>query len=389
MIELLAPAGDLEKLKIAILYGADAVYIGGKKFSLRARASNFTSDDIKEACRFARERGAKVYVTVNIVPHNEDMRGFADYARELAGIGVNGAIVTSLEYAAVARRVAPELEIHLSTQASVANSRAANFYKSRGFSRIVLARELTLEQIKRIKENTDIELEVFIHGGMCVAYSGRCVLSNYLAGRDANRGGCAHSCRWRYFFDEPGGGEFLMGSKDLSGLRAVGALIDSGVKSLKIEGRMKSVHYIATVVRAYRRLIDEYLKNGEIADYAYYESELAKAENRETGSGFFFGHPGAAGQLYAGKSESEKTFVGIVRSYDSETGVAVIEQRNYFAPGDALEFFGPRLANARITVGDIWDEEGRLLDAARHPRQIIRMKVPFPVRYPDMIRLAD
>ncbi|HHZ11559.1 MAG TPA: U32 family peptidase, partial [Acholeplasmataceae bacterium] len=260
MIELLAPAGNLEKLKIAVLYGADAVYIGGKKFSLRARASNFTIPDIRAGAAFCHEHGAKVYVTVNIVPHGEDFAGLSEYLRDLENAGVDGIIVTSMDYARVAKEVAPKLELHLSTQFSASNSAALNFFKELGFQRAVLAREVGLREIAEIRKHTDIDLEVFIHGGMCVAYSGRCMLSNHMTDRDANRGGCAHSCRWLYSLRKDGleiSDRFRIGPKDLEALRAVPELMRLGVKALKIEGRMKSVHYIATVVRAYRMLIDE------------------------------------------------------------------------------------------------------------------------------------
>lgn len=391
MIELLAPAGDLDKLKIAVLYGADAVYIGGKEFSLRARASNFDMSAINEGCRFARKYGAKVYVTLNIVPHNENLTDLIEYLKELNASGVSGIIVTSLYYAMLSAKTAPKLELHLSTQVSAANSQAINFYKKLGFSRVVLAREVNLHQIRNIRRNTDVDLEVFIHGGMCVAYSGRCVLSNYLTGRDANRGGCAHSCRWNYqLYREnqlltkiP----FNMGSKDLAAPEAVPELIDLGVKSLKIEGRMKSVYYLATVIRAYRQLINEYSKNGLISDYGYYFKELSKAENRPTASGFLNDLPVENRQLFEYNGSPDKAFVGIVRSYDAARQIATIEQRNYFTVGARLEFFGPNLRNTELTVSRIWDETGTELDAARHPQQIIKLKVPFAVTYPDMIRL--
>ncbi|MCK9536768.1 MAG: U32 family peptidase [Bacilli bacterium] len=391
MIELLAPAGDLEKLKIAVLYGADAVYIGGKKFSLRARASNFSLADIESAGRFARRYGVKIYVTLNIVPRDEDLTAVSDYLRELVRCGVDGIIVTSLYYAALSRQIAPELELHLSTQFSAANSRAINYYKTLGFSRVILAREVTINQIKTIKQNTGLDLEVFIHGGMCSSFSGRCVLSNYLTGRDANRGGCAHSCRWNYYLSQAAlpvtNLLFNMGSKDLSAVRVVPELIDLGIKSLKIEGRMKSIYYIATVVRSYRQLIDEYLETGRVHDFNYYEKELAKAENRETASGFLYGLPDVNEQLYNTVTPPDKTFVGIVLDYDSHCEIATVEQRNYFSVGDRLELFGPNRANTQIVVDYIWDEFGNRLDAARHPQQRIKIKVPFYVSYPDMIRL--
>lgn len=396
MIELLAPAGNLEKLKIAILYGADAVFIGGKQFSLRARASNFGIDDIKEGCQFAKEHGAKVYVTLNIVPHEEDFQGLEKYLRDLVECGVSGVIVTSFAYSNIIKNIAPELELHLSTQFSASNSDTLNFVQELGFVRAVLAREVSLNQIEEIIKNTNIDLEVFIHGGMCVAYSGRCMLSNHMTNRDANRGGCAHSCRWNYNLYENGESKnpndeyFNMGSKDLMAIKAIPKLIDLGVKSLKIEGRMKSVYYIATVVRCYRMLIDEYMQNGKIANYEYYEKEIQKAENRLTSTGFLFNKVGVNEQLYNVRSETPtKEFVGFVLDYDSKTKIATIEQRNYFKLGDKIEFFGPKLKNTLYIVNEIYDENMESLDVARHPQQILKLPVSFTVKYGDMIRLSN
>ena len=395
MIELLAPAGNLEKLKIAIAYGADAVFIGGKKFSLRARASNFDLISIKEGCDFAKAYNAKVYVTMNIVPHDEDLVGLEEYLQELVWCGVTGIIVTSLYIADVARRVSPELELHLSTQFSASNSVTVNLFKDLGFSRVVLAREVSLEQIKKIKAKTDLELEVFIHGGMCVSYSGRCMLSNHMTNRDANRGGCAHSCRWNYSLLEgetlinPDPEYFNMGSKDLMAIYAIPKLIDLNVASLKIEGRMKSMYYIATVVRCYRLLIDEYLQNKKIANYQFYEQEIAKAENRLTSTGFLYNIPDVNEQLYNVRTEMPtKEFVGFVLDYDEKTKIATIQQRNYFKIGDELEFFGPKLMNVKLVINEMWDEEMNSLEVARHPLQIIKIQLPFKVAYADMIRLV-
>lgn len=396
MIELLAPAGNLEKLKIAILYGADAVYIGGKKFSLRARASNFELEDIKEACDFAHEHRAKVYVTLNIVPHNEDLEGLADYLRTLAAYGVDGIIVTSPHYASVTREVAPQLELHLSTQFSASNSPTIELARSFGFKRVVLAREVSLKQIALIREHTNLDLEVFIHGGMCASYSGRCMLSNHLTNRDANRGGCAHSCRWNYRLYAEGMLQhqedqfFNMGSKDLMAIQNVPKLIDLGVKSLKIEGRMKSMYYIATVVRCYRMLIDEYQLSGRIADFAYYLEEIGKAENRLTGSGFLEHLPGREEQLFASPAEAAaKEFLGMVLAYDPESQIATVEQRNFFTVNTEVEFFGPHLANTKFIITEMYDEEMRPLEVARHAMEILKIRVPFPLHYPDMFRKVD
>lgn len=398
-VELLAPAGDLEKLKIAIIYGANAVYIGGKKFSLRARASNFSISDIYEACEFAKKYNAKIYVTMNIIPHDEDFSELEEYLLELEKAGVWGIIVSSLYIASVAKKVAPKLERHLSTQASVTNSLAIKEYESLGFSRVVLARETSISQIKKIKEKSALELEVFIHGGLCVSYSGRCMLSNHLTNRDANRGGCAHSCRWNYdlFLDNkkinPEGYYFNIGSKDLVGVKHLFSLLEIGVSSLKIEGRMKSLYYIATVVRCYRKLIDCYYKykeenkNLEEVDLSYFYKEIEKAENRLMSIGFFDGCVTINEQLYNIRSEPPtKEFIGIVLDYDSKTNIATIEQRNYFEKGDKVEFFGPKLENRETCVLEMYDEDFNELDIARHPLQILKIKVPFALEKYDMMR---
>lgn len=395
MIELLAPAGNLEKLKIAILYGADAVYIGGRKFSLRARASNFGIDEIREACRFARNHNKKIYVTMNIVPHEEDVDGLEEYLRDLEDAGVNGIILTSLYYGSVAKSVAPKLELHISTQLSTTNSDTLEFYKDLGFIRAVLAREVSLDEIRVIRNHSDLDLEVFIHGGMCSSYSGRCMLSNHMTNRDANRGGCAHSCRWNYNLYKEGEvlneeNEFYnMASKDLSAIHSIPRLMDLGVSSLKIEGRMKSIYYIATVVRCYRKIIDEYSKTGKIKDYGIYELEIAKAENRQTATGFLNGKPGVYGQLYNVRSERQtKEFIGFVLDYDEKENLAKVEQRNYFKKGDTLEFFGPNLENTKVELLEMFDENMESLDIARHPLQVVYLRLPFTVKYADMLRLV-
>lgn len=398
-VELLAPAGDLEKLKIAVLYGADAVYMGGKKFSLRARASNFTLKDIEEGCRFAHRHGAKVYVTMNIIPHEEDFTGVKQYLKSLERAKVDGIIVSSMSVAELSKEVTPSLDLHISTQLSSANSSAVNEYQRMGFSRVVLAREVLPEDMEKIVRNTDCELEVFIHGGMCVSYSGRCMLSNHLTNRDANRGGCAHSCRWNY--DLYRNGEiindklqfFTIGSKDLVGLKHIFRLISLGIKSLKIEGRMKSLYYIASVVRCYRLLIDDYNKTGgdeSLIDWDFYLQEIAKAENRLSSTGFLAGKPTIDEQLYHSESEMPtKDFLGIVLKYDGRSKIATIEQRNYFSLGDVVEFFGPQLANTKMQISMMMDENKEPLEIARHPLQIVRIKVPFKLSPFDMMRKGD
>ena len=395
-VELLAPAGNIEKLKIAYLYGADACYVGGKKFSLRARASNFTLDDIKEASDFARSLNKKLYITMNIVPHEDDYEGLVEYLKFLEAAKVTGIIVSSMYIASVAMKETPNLEVHLSTQASCINSESAKFYKSLGFKRVVLGREVSIDKIEEIiKKNNDLEFEVFIHGGMCTSYSGRCMLSNHMTNRDANRGGCAHSCRWNYeLYDNKDinsnkinkGCYFNIGSKDLMATPYLQKLIDIGVKSLKIEGRMKSIYYIACVVNCYRRMIDDYYAGKEI-DVEYYNSEISKAENRLTNTGFLGGLVDVSKQLYNVRAEiPTKDFLGIVMEYDDEKEEAIVEQRNYFEPGDMLEFFGPEILNKEVKVEYISDLDGNSLDAARHPLQLIKIKVPFKVKKFDMIR---
>ena len=393
-IELLAPCGDIEKLKIAVMYGADAVYFGGKSFSLRARASNFDLDDIKEGVEFAHKYNAKVYVTMNIVPHDEDLSGLEEYLLKLNEYHVDGIIVSSMYIASVAHRLVPDIELHLSTQASVNNSIAINQYKDFGFARVVLAREASLDEIKIIKDKVDVSLEVFIHGGMCSAYSGRCMLSNHLTNRDANRGGCAHSCRWNYdlYTDKHhklnNGNYFNIGSKDLSGLSKIFDLIDLGVTSLKIEGRMKSLYYIATVVRCYRNLIDAYYEAGcdrTKVDLTYYINEIEKAENRLTSVGFLDGNVTINEQLYSNlEGVPTKEFVGIVNGYSDD--YVIVEQRNYFKVGDTLEVFGPNTKNKKFVVTEIINSDGDKVEVANHPLELLKIKIPFEVSSFDMLR---
>jgi len=390
MIELLAPAGDLEKLKIALMYGADAVFIGGQNFSLRARASNFNLDDILEATTFAHEKGKKVYVTTNIIPHNEDYEGLIDYLKALEERQVD-AIISASPFIIDMALLHTKLEVHLSTQQSATNANAANFWYDYGVKRIVLARELDKHQIKKLIPSTHADIEVFIHGGMCMSYSGRCSLSNNMTDRDANRGGCAHSCRWTYELTQNGQSVsnqmFSMSSKDLEALEQIPFLIESGVKSLKIEGRMKSLHYIATVVSAYRRLIDTYLNKGKIDNYEPFLIELQKAENRLASHGYLEGLPGVDEQLFDKKSEQpSQLFIGLVKDYDPKSKIATIEQRNYFEVGYEIEIFHPSGTEDLFILESMTDETGEVLNVARHPKQILKIKVPFPVEPYAMLR---
>ncbi|MBQ9448449.1 MAG: U32 family peptidase [Acholeplasmatales bacterium] len=389
--ELLAPAGDLEKLKFAILYGADAVFIGGKRFSLRSRASNFTLEDIKEGCDFAHAHNAKIHVTCNIVMHNIDVDGVLDYLKDLESCGVDAIITSSLYILGLVKKHT-KMEAHVSTQQSVSNDKAIALLKEMGADRVVLARELTLSDIENAKKKSDVDLEVFIHGGMCSSFSGRCMLSNNMTNRDANRGGCAHSCRWGYDIyklDKKISNEiFTASSKDLCALRYIPKLIDLGVNSFKIEGRMKSLHYISTIVNTYRRLIDEYLNTGKINDMDQYEKDILKAENRETATGFLGGKITIDNQLFDLNNQSPtKEFVGICRDYDLDNHTAIIEQRNYFEPNSKLEVFTPEETYI-IDVEDIKDSDGNVLDAARHPHQMIYFKTEKPIPVNSMLRLV-
>lgn len=380
--ELLAPAGDLERLKWAIMYGADAVYIGGTLFGLRANATNFTLDEIKEGVAFAHERGKRVYVTVNIILHNEDVTNLTQYLKELDKIGVDAIIISDPTVLSLARKYT-NLEIHLSTQQSTLNYEAAAFWKKQGVTRIVMARELTKEDIQLIKNKVDIEIESFIHGAMCAAYSGRCVLSNFLTARDSNRGGCSQICRWDFdLLDENnnpiiGEKNFSFCTKDLSMLKHIPEMIDMGITAFKIEGRMRSIYYIATVVDIYCRVIDEYCKHRK--SYTYnneYEKILSNSANRESVPQFFNSIYDSSCQYYNNREEvSNQDFLGIVLDYDPKTKMATIEQRNYFSKGDMVEIFGPNIDPITITINEIYNEKNELIDVVRHPRQIVKIKV--------------
>lgn len=389
-IELLAPAGNLEKAKVALLYGADAVYVGGLHFSLRARASNFTTLMLEELVEFAHQRNKKVYVTTNIVVHDEDLVGLDEYLLKLERIHVDAIICTSFAIIERAKQLT-NLEIHLSTQFSVTNSKLADYFYDEGIRRVVLGRECTIKEIKEIQTHTKADLEVFIHGGMCVSYSGRCTLSNYMVGRDANRGGCAHSCRWLYDLydrDELLSHEhdFQMSSKDLEVIEFIPELIDIGVASLKIEGRMKSIHYIATVVLAYRMLIDDY-QSGNLKDLDFYQSEIKKAENRLTSTGFLGGEPGVDQQLYNYRSEQPtQEFIALVQDYDEANQLALIEQRNHFTLGDEIEVVSPDKTFHHLKITELYDEDKQPIDVARHPLQKLYINMPHPVKPYDMIR---
>ncbi len=391
-IELLAPAGDLEKLKIAILYGADAVFIGGKELSLRSRASNFTLDDITEACDFAHSHNAKIHVTCNIVMHNKDTSNVLNYLKSLEACGVD-AIITSSLYIITLVKKHTKMEAHASTQMSTANSYNIKLLEDLGANRVVLARETTLEEMEKLKSKVNVDIEAFIHGGMCASFSGRCMLSNNMSNRDANRGGCAHSCRWNYnLYNESGAkinpddSYFSLSSKDLCGIKAIPKMIDIGINSLKIEGRMKSLHYIATVVNAYRKIIDEYYETHTIKDFNKYIDAINKAENRFTSTGFLFGQPDINEQLFDDYNSPTKEFIGIVLEYDPNTKFVTVEQRNHFKPNSTIEVFTPN-DTFNIDIKEIYDLDGNSLDAARHPRQIVKFKSEVKLNKDDLLRL--
>lgn len=392
--ELLAPAGDLERLKIALLYGADAVYIGGPGFGLRANAINFTLDEIKEGCSFAHSLNKRVHVTVNIVLHNKEIDGLIKYLKDLEDCGVDAIIVSDPAIIDLALKNT-NLEIHLSTQASTINKEAVKFWKSQGLKRVVLGRETSKEDIKEIMDDVDIEIETFIHGAMCSSYSGRCVLSNFFTDRDANRGGCAQICRWDFkLLDEnkkplEGEKEFTFCTKDLSNLKNIPEMINMGISSFKIEGRMRSVYYIATVVGIYRRVIDEYMNNPKNYEYnSDYEKVLRNVANRDSISQFFLGNYGKESQYYNGRVEiSNQDFLGIVLDYNDNTKVALIEQRNYFKLGDNVEFFGPKTDTFDYEITKIVDDNDDEIEVVRHPKQIIRMIVNNHLNRFDMMRI--
>lgn len=397
--ELLAPAGNLEKLKIAVHYGADAVFIGGQEYGLRSNADNFTFEEMKEGVQFAKKYGAKVYVTTNIFAHNENIDGLEGYILGLKEAEIHGIIVGDPLIIETCRRLAPEIEVHLSTQQSLSNWKAVQFWKEEGLERVVLARETSAEEIREMKEKVDIEIETFIHGAMCIAYSGRCTLSNHMTARDSNRGGCCQSCRWDYDLYELEGSEeaslfsegdapFAMSPKDLKLIESIPKMIELGIDSLKIEGRMKSIHYIATVVSVYRKVIDAYCADPENFKFKQeWLEELDKCANRETATAFFEGVPGYEEQMFGHHGKKTKfDFAGLVMDYDSETQMVTLQQRNYFKPGQEVEFFGPEIVNFKQVIDKIWDEDGQELDVARHPLQIVRFKVDKPVYRNNMMR---
>lgn len=392
--ELLAPAGDLERLKVALNYGADAVYFGGTMFGLRANAINFSIDDIIEGTNYAHKLNKKVYVTVNIVLHNKEIEGLLEYLKKLEEIGVDGIIVCDPYIVELAHQNT-KLNICISTQESTLNYEAVKFWQKEGVKRIVLGREATKEDIIQIKKEVpDMEIECFIHGAMCASYSGRCVLSNYFTGRDANRGGCAQICRWTFDLLDENKKEikcpkkFTFQTKDLTMLKYIPEMIDIGIDSFKIEGRMRSIYYIASVVSTYRKVIDEYCNNKEKYEYNLeYEKTLSSVANRDSITQFFNGINNETLQYYNERKEiSNQEFVAVVLDYNKKTKLAKMEQRNNFKVNDKIEIFGPENKNVKLTVKEMYDENMQKITVAPHPQQIIYVKIDEEVYKNNLVR---
>ncbi len=401
-IELLAPAGNLYKLKIAFKYGADAVYIGGEMFSLRVAADNFTKEEMREGIEYAHALGKKVYVTANIIPHNRDLKEMEDYFKEIYELGADAVIISDLGAFNICKKVAPELEIHISTQANNTNYQTVEAWHSMGAKRVVLARELTLPEIREIKDNinSNCELEVFMHGAMCVSYSGRCLLSNYMTARDSNQGACSHPCRWQYsLMEEKRQGEympvyenergtFIMNSKDMCMIEHIPELIGSGVSSLKIEGRVKSEFYVATIVSAYRSAIDAYY--ADPANYKFDETlleEVKKVSHRDYYTGFFFGIPDTGAQIYGSSSYiREYDLIGIVLDYDKNTKLAKVSQRNRFFKGDEIEVLRPNKPYLNLKVDVLKDENFEDIDVANHAAMTVYIYSEEPLEKDSMLR---
>lgn len=400
--EVLAPAGTLEKLKTAIHYGADAVYIGGNAYGLRSRAGNFTKEDMIEGVAFAKEHGAKVYVAANMVTHEGNQEGAGDFFREIRDVGISAVIVSDPALIEICAAEAPGLPIHLSTQASATNYETLEFWKNEGLERVVLAREVSMDEVAEIRKNTDVEIEAFIHGAMCISYSGRCTLSNHMSMRDANRGGCSQSCRWKYeLYDMPFGAErtsltdkgeveeeFSMSAVDMAMIQHIPELIQNGVDSFKIEGRMKSIHYVSTVANVYKKAVDTYMEDPENYECKQeWIDELWKVAQRELSTGFYYHVPTDEEQLFGERRKiPQYKFIGEVMAYDPEIKVATIRQRNHFSVGDEIEFYGPGFKHFHQTVEVMYNEENESIDRAPNPMMILTMPVIEPVAVGDMIR---
>ena len=404
-LELLIPASNLEVLKVAVMYGADAVYIGGEAFGLRAKAKNFSLEDMKEGIEFAHARGCKVYVTANILAHNYDLEGAREYFQELKQIGPDALIISDPGMFTIAKEVWPEVDIHISTQANNTNYLTYQFWWKQGAKRVVSARELSLKEIRQIRDNIpdEMEIESFMHGAMCISYSGRCLLSSFMAGRDANRGECTHPCRWKYSVVEeqrPGQympvyenerGTYIFNSKDLCMIEHIPEMLDAGIDSFKIEGRMKTALYVATVARTYGLAIDEYLKDPELyrSRIPFYKSEISKCTYRQYTTGFFFGKPDENTQIYDTNTYvKEYTYLGVVGETNS-SGLYGIEQRNKFSVGEEIEVMKPDGDNITVTVKRITDESGKDMESAPHPKQKLFVDLGIKLDEYDILRRRE
>lgn len=403
--ELLIPASSLEVLKTAVIFGADAVYIGGEAFGLRAKAKNFSMEEMKEGIAFAHAHGVKVYVTANILAHNYDLEGVRAYFQELKEIRPDALIIADPGVFMIAKEVCPEIERHISTQANNTNYMTYRFWKEQGAKRVVSARELSLEEIREIRANIpdDLEIETFIHGAMCISYSGRCLLSNYFTGRDANQGACTHPCRWKYAVVEetrPGEympvyenerGTFIFNSKDLCMIEHIPEILESGIDSLKIEGRMKTALYVATVARTYRKAIDDCLTSRELYEQHmdWYREQIAGCTYRQFTTGFFYGKPDEHTQIYDNNTYSKGyTYLGIVGKVDTQ-GRCQIEQRNKFTVGEAIEIMKPDGRNVTAVVEGIWNEEGVSMESAPHPQQKLSVQLSEQAERYDLLRRRE
>ena len=402
--ELLIPASSLEVLKTAVIFGADAVYIGGEAFGLRAKAKNFSAEDMKEGIAFAHEHGVRVHVTVNILAHNDDLEGVREYLSELKEIGPDALIIADPAIFEMAKEICPEIERHISTQANNTNYGTYNFWWKQGAKRVVSARELSLKEIKEIREHIpeEMEIESFIHGAMCISYSGRCLLSNYFTGRDANQGACTHPCRWKYAVVEetrPGEympvyenerGTYIFNSKDLCMIEHISEMIDAGIDSFKIEGRMKTALYVATVARTYRKAIDDYLEDPKKykTNMPWYLDQISNCTYRQFTTGFYFGKPSEESQIYDSNTYiKEYTYLGIVGG--EKDGFYRIEQRNKFSVGEVIEIMKPDGRNLEVTVGKILDEEGNEQESAPHPKQVLYIDLEGKAEIYDILRRAE
>ncbi len=388
-IELLAPAGDIERLKVNLLYGADAVYIGGQSYSLRANATNFSIDEIKESCDFAHKLNKKVYLTLNIVFHNEDMDGVEEYIKDVVDAGIDAFIVSDPFIISHIKENYKNVEVHLSTQNGACNYKDVEYFKEEGIDRVVLARELSKEEIKEIIDKTEVDIEVFIHGAMCTCFSGRCALSNYVTNRDANRGGCAQVCRFAFKSEEEK--DFTFATKDLNMANHIKEMMDIGIKSLKVEGRMRSLYYLATVIGTYRELIDRINDNTltkEIMDTLEYR--LSRVANREVSTHYFDHEADFNDQYYTGRQElSNQDYLGLITGYDKENSCIILVERNYFEPGDEVEIFTPNKEIYKYKIDKIYDENMNELEVARHPEEVLKLKFETELPKYSMIRLIN